>query len=158
MYQLVHTYRPGAMDTSLVSTDNINNPRTMNAVYNVGPRLAIGRRWGRETLAGGERDNKQFNDFTSDPAFTQFFERPDTTWTPRVLKDGADPVGILGALNRVYLNIGLFSEEWLLHFRPFTGGKRLTPIRIADANRNSAYWQATEQQTPYMAEFLLAAA
>ena len=33
MFQLVHTYRPGAMDTSLVSTDNINNPRTMNAVY-----------------------------------------------------------------------------------------------------------------------------
>ena len=33
MYQLVHTFRPGSMDTSLVSTDNINNPRTMNAVY-----------------------------------------------------------------------------------------------------------------------------
>ena len=28
-------------------------------------------------------------------------------------------MGTLGALNRVYLNIGLFSEEWLLHFRPF---------------------------------------
>ena len=39
MYQLVHTYRPGAMDTSLVSTDNINNPRTMNAVYDLGARL-----------------------------------------------------------------------------------------------------------------------
>ena len=32
-FQLVHTYRPGAMDTSLVSTDSINNPRTMNAIY-----------------------------------------------------------------------------------------------------------------------------
>ena len=31
--------RPGALDTSLVSTDNINNPRTMNAVYNLGARL-----------------------------------------------------------------------------------------------------------------------
>ena len=64
-----------------------------------------------------------------------------------MLKDGADSVGALGALNRVYLNIGLFSEEWLLHFKPFAGGKRITPIRIADAERNSAYWQATEQQT-----------
>ena len=27
-----HTSRPGTLDTSLVSTDNINNPRTMNAV------------------------------------------------------------------------------------------------------------------------------
>ena len=44
-------------------------------------------------------------------------------WTPRVLKDGSDSVGALGALNRVYLNIGLFSEEWLLHFNPLIGGK-----------------------------------
>ncbi len=35
MFQLAHTYRPGTMDTSLVSTDSINNPRTMNAVYDV---------------------------------------------------------------------------------------------------------------------------
>ena len=33
-----------------------------------------------------------------------------------MLKDGSDSVGALGALNRVYINIGLFSEEWLLHF------------------------------------------
>ena len=33
VFQLLHTSRPGTLDTSLVSTDNINNPRTMNAVY-----------------------------------------------------------------------------------------------------------------------------
>jgi hypothetical protein len=47
MYQLVHTYRPGTMDTSLVSTDNINNPRTMNAIYSLGDRLAVVPRLGR---------------------------------------------------------------------------------------------------------------
>src|SRR4051812_33565981 len=52
-YQLVHTYRPGAMDTSLVSTDYINNPRTMNAIYLLGPRLEQALRWGQEHLAGG---------------------------------------------------------------------------------------------------------
>ena len=57
--------------------------------------------------------------------------------TPHVLKDGADSVGLLGALNRVYLNIGLFSEEWLLHFNPVVGGKTITPIEIADAQKNS---------------------
>ena len=40
LYQLVHTYPPGTMDTSLVSTDYINNPRTMNAIYLLGARLA----------------------------------------------------------------------------------------------------------------------
>jgi hypothetical protein len=52
MYQLVHTYRPGAMDTSLVSTDNINNPRTMNAVYAIGPRLAIANAGARAPVGG----------------------------------------------------------------------------------------------------------
>ena len=36
IFQLFHTSRPGSLDTSLVSTDNINNPRTMNAVYELG--------------------------------------------------------------------------------------------------------------------------
>ena len=76
----------------------------------------------------------------------------------RVLKDGADSVGTLGALNRVYLNIGLFSEEWLLHFRPFLGGQKISPIRIADAQRNSVYWQATEAQSIDMAIFFLVTA
>ena len=51
---------------------------------------------------------------------------------------GADSVGLLGALNRVYLNIGLFSEEWLLHFNPVVGGKTITPIKIASAQKNTA--------------------
>jgi hypothetical protein len=158
MYQLVKTWRPGSMDTSLVSTDNINNPRTMNAIYNLGPRLDIARRWGHETLAGGELNNRQFNDFFSSGPLTQYFEKPNTVWTPHVLKDGSDSVGALGALNRVYLNIGLFSEEWLLHFNAVAGGKPITPIEIAVAKKNSSYWQATEANTPYMAEFFLKAA
>ena len=72
-----------------------------------------------------------------------------------MLKDGSDSVGALGALNRVYLNIGLFSEEWLLHFNALVGGKPITPIEIAVADKNSAYWEATEAQTPDMALFFL---
>ena len=66
MYQLVQTYRPGSMDTSLVSTDNINNPRTMNAVYEFVARLGMAKRLWHEKLAGGELDNKQFNDFVDE--------------------------------------------------------------------------------------------
>ena len=155
MFQLLHTSRPGALDTSLVSTDYINNPRTMNAVYLLGPRLEIGKRWGQERLAGGSLNNAQLNDYVKEGPLTQFFEKPDTVWTPRVLKDGSDSVGALGALNRVYLNIGLFSEEWLLHFMALTGGKPITPIEISVARKNSSYWLATEAQTPAMARFFL---
>jgi len=156
-FQSLHTSLPGTLDTSLVSTDNINNPRTMNAIYYLGPRMGLAKRWGKETIAGGGLNNKQFNEFVppADP-LAQFFEAPATTWTPRVLKDGSDSVGALGALNRVYLNIGLFSEEWLLHFRPLIGGQAISPIKIADARKNSVYWQVTERGTPNMARFFLA--
>jgi hypothetical protein len=67
-------------------------------------------------------------------------------------------VGLLGALNRVYLNIGVFSEEWLLHFNAVVGGKTITPIPITSAEKNSSYWQATEAGTPNTALFFLKAA
>jgi hypothetical protein len=155
MFQLLHTSRPGALDTSLVSTDYINNPRTMNAVYLLGPRLEIGKRWGKETLAGGGLNNAQLNDYVKAGPLTEFFQKPNTVWTPKVLKDGSDSVGALGALNRVYLNIGLFSEEWMLHFNALVGGKPITPIEISVARKNSPYWLATEAQTPAMAQFFL---
>jgi hypothetical protein len=158
MYQLAHTFRPGSMDTSLVSTDGINNPRTMNAIYSVMSRMGMAQKIGHEQLAGGGLNNKQFNDYVASGPLTDFFHKPDQVSTPRVLKDGADSVGLLGALNRVYLNIGLFSEEWLLHFNAVVGGKPITPIEIATAQKNSSYWQATELGTPSTALFFLKAA
>ena len=159
VYQLLHTSRPGALDTSLVSSDQINNPRTMNAVYNLAARVQIARKWGKELLKGSEQNNKQFSDYVPpDSPLMNFYKKPDTVWTPRVLKDGADSVGALGALNRVFVNIGLFSEEWLLHFIPLVGGAHITPFPIATAQKNSAYWQATEAQTPNTALFFLASA
>jgi hypothetical protein len=156
VFQMFHTARPGTLDTSLVSTDNINNPRTMNAVYALGPRLQQAKRFGKETLAGGSLNNKQLNDFVpATSPLAQFFVAPATVFSPRVLKDASDSVGALGALNRVYLNIGLFSEEWLLHFNALVGGRKVTPIPIATARKNSGFWEATEMQTPDMALFFL---
>ena len=162
IWQLLHASRPGALDTSLVSSDQITNPRTMNAIYNLGARLEVARRWGRETLAGGGLDNAQFNDYLpAGSPLTAYFEAPDQVRTPHVLKDGADSVGALGALNRVFVNIGLFSEEWTLHFKPVIGGTRfrpITPFPIATARKNSTYWNANELQTPDTALFFLATA
>ena len=158
MYQWVKTFRPGAMDTSLVSTDNINNPRTMNAVYSLGDRLTMAKAIGHEMLNGGERNNMQFNMFVNSGPLTQYYKAKDTVWTPHVLKDGADSVGALGALNRVYINIGLYSEEWLTHFNPVAGGKPISPMRIDVARANSAYWRATEKGTLNTALFFLKAA
>jgi hypothetical protein len=154
VFQLFHTYLPGTLDTSFVSSDSIINPRTMNAIYNVMPRLENSKRW-KEKLAGGQLLNKQFNDFDRTKVLSSLFQPPDTVAAARVLKDGSDSVGVLGALNRVYLNIGLFSEEWLLHFKPLIGGKKISPILIADLEKNSSYWKANVQQTPDVALFFL---
>ena len=159
LYQLFHTNPPGSLDTSLVSTDYMNNPRTMNALYNVIARLGPSTVTGMEQLTGGQRNNKQFQDYPLTAAFSQFWDPvKGSVQTMRVLKDGADSVGTLGALNRVYLNIGLFSEEWLLHFRPFVGGQKISPIKISDAETQSVYWQATEDRTADMAIFFLVTA
>jgi hypothetical protein len=158
-WQLFHSQRPGTVDTSLVSTDYINNPRTMNAIYNVGARLKNALKFGGETLAGGGLNNSQFNGFVpKDSPLAVFFDHPDKVFTPHVLKDGSDSVGTLGALNRVYVNIGLFSDEWLQHFNALVGGKPISPFQISVARQNSSYWRATEEQTPALALFFLASA
>jgi hypothetical protein len=147
-YQMVHSYAPGTTETSIVSNDYINDPRSNNAIYNFGARLALAHRWGKETLKGGELNNEQL---------PGFFDPPDTAWSPRVLKDGADAVGAVGALSRVYVNIGLYSEDWFTHFNPAVGGKAITPFLIKNAQENSAYWRATEAGTPLIAKFFLKA-
>jgi hypothetical protein len=158
-YQLFRASRPGALDTSLVSTDYINNPRTMNAVYSLVPRLLNAVKFGEEKLAHGSLDNAQLNQYVpANSPLNQFYKAPDTVFTPRVLKDGADSVGALGALNRVFVNIGLFSEEWTQHFRPLIGGKEISPFPIATARKNSAMWMANEAQTPNLALFFIATA
>jgi len=159
LYQVVHSQLPGTLDTSLVSSDNINNPRTMNAIYNLGARLQNASRFGGEKLAGGNLNNVQFNDYVDAGApLAAYFNKPDTVLAPHVLKDGSDSVGALGALNRVYINIGMFSEEWLEHFNPLIGGKPISPITIKTGRSHSSYWQANENQTPNLALFFLATA
>ncbi|HEY3147279.1 MAG TPA: hypothetical protein VGJ75_13060, partial [Dongiaceae bacterium] len=108
--------------------------------------------------SGGEQNNKQFNEFLDSGWLTELYKKPDEVWTPHVLKDGSDSVGALGALNRVYINIGLYSEEWLKHFNAVVGGQPISPIEIATAEKHSAYWRATEQGTIKTAEFFLKAA
>jgi hypothetical protein len=185
IYQLLHTSRPGALDTSLVSSDQINNPRTMNAVYDLVSRMILAHRMDRakskdkdgkttfaeaggETLTGGELNNSQFNtvnEITNNKTLipdnaavlrSLFDTKTDTVVAPCVLKDCSDSVGALGALNRVYVNIGLFSEEWLDNFIPLVGGAKVTPFKISTAKQKSLYWQANENQTSDTAAFFLA--
>ena len=156
LFQLLHTSRPGTMDTSLLFPDNINNPATVNPLYLTRARLEVARRWGKETLVTGGKDNRQINDYLRDDFLTRFFEPPDTVYTTRMSKDGSDSVGVLGALNRFYLNIGASGQESLLRINPIVGGKAAVPVPITVARANT-YFNATENQTVNVLLFLMKA-
>ena len=140
LFQVVNSMPPGTIDTSMLATDNINNPRAMNAIYQVGTRLKIAA---GESLAGGNLD------------------LPGTETVvpvPHVLKDGADSIGMIGALSRVYVSIGEFHQEWVKHFKLLLGGQPQTPFAVAAARRNSPYFRATLERMPDVAAFFAAAA
>ena len=140
LFQVINSMPPGTVDTSALATDNINNPRAMNAIYEVGTRLKIAA---TERLSGGNLD------------------LPGTQKSmpvPHVLKDGADSVGIIGALARVYVSIGADQEEWRRHFNLVLGGRPQTPFPVAAARRNSSYFRATLDRLPDVAAFFVAAA
>lgn len=134
--QLLATVPPGTVDTSLMSTDYNNNPNIINAVFNVGERLRIAQ---PETVSGGS---------------VQLPPGTPTRPVPHVLVDGADTIGVVGALGRVFINIGTYSEEWLRCHNAILGVRPSRPIRIQDALENSSYWAATIEQMPAMAAYL----
>src|SRR5262249_9492165 len=72
---------------------------------------------------------------------------------PHILKDGADSVGAAGAMMRGYLNEGLYSQQWVNDHDLVLGLKPQKPFDVANAFRNSVYWQATYARTADIAKF-----
>ena len=136
-YQLLHSWAPGTVDTSFIATDNLNNPGNMNAIFAVAARMTVTH---EEDIAGGALNFPGENDRMA---------------VPHVLKDGADSVGLVGALSRVYVSIGEYSQEWLRDHNALIGGKPQRPFEVAKAQQNSVYWQATAERVPNLAKFLL---
>ncbi len=76
---------------------------------------------------------------------------------PHVLKDGADSIGVNGALARVYISIGSDHEAWIKHFNLLAGGKKQSPYSIDFARKNSSYFRATLDRLDNLAKFFVAA-
>jgi len=164
VWQLIHSNPQGSLDTSFISSDNLNNPGTMNAVYSLGERVkraakAVGKQPAQydamtEYLSGGALNLRNLKDGID----------KGTLVIPRVLKQGDDSVGLEGALSRVYLNIGEAWPEWSKHFRPLIGGfgfdsnnplASQTPVEVATLQHNSAEWNWSEERSPALAKYLI---
>ncbi len=137
VYQLFHSWAAGTVDTSFIATDNLNNPGAINALYAIPARMSVAH---EEEIAGGALN---------------FPGEQRQMLVPHVLKDGADSVGLIGALSRVYVSIGEYSQEWLRDHNAFVGGKPQRPFEVAKAQKNSVYWQATAERIPNLAKFLV---
>ncbi|NJR54741.1 MAG: hypothetical protein HC768_09150 [Acaryochloris sp. CRU_2_0] len=98
--ELVELQPPGTSDTSRNATDHIDNPNAINSIFNLGDR----------------------------PTFTEVMNDGSEKEVYHILKDGADSVGLGEAAERVYVNIGVCSDEWLKHHEIIAGIDPQTPF------------------------------
>ena len=137
-WEMLKTQPPGTSDTSRIATDHINNPNTINSIFELGARLNEGE---EEELAG---------ETLRLPTITTNKMR-----VPHVLKDGADSVGVPGATLRVYINIGSYSQHWLQQHNALIGLTPQKPFSIKTAQENSVYWLASQTKFMNIAKFFM---
>jgi hypothetical protein len=150
VHHFLASQQPGTIDTSLVSSDQINNANTINAIFNVNARLA------RAMVNPTERQSSANVVVRSieDDGLPIKGDGSDWRHTPRVLLDGSDSIGVFGALARVYLNIGTFYEQWARCDNLVIGFSDQRPFQLDVCQHNSVYWLANERfRAGYLAAF-----
>lgn len=150
VWHVLDSNQPGAVDTSLLPTDHIVNPRAMNAIFDLPARIAAAKRFHQETMAGRALGLPEVQKVKSDTGGVTF-------GVPQILWDGADSVGMDAALTRVYINIGEYHQEWIRHIQPLVGGRPQSPIEVEVAVKNSTYWNATQERSHDLAAYLIRA-
>jgi hypothetical protein len=150
VWHLVDSAQPGALDTSFIPTDHINNPRAMNAIFDVSARIAAGRRFHKENATGGALALPEVQRVQKETGAT-------ILGVPHILWDGGDSVGVDAALTRVFINIGEYHQEWIRHIQPIVGGRPQSPIEVAVAQKYSTYWNATQERAGDLADYLIRA-
>lgn len=134
-WEMLKTQPRGTSDTSRIATDHINNPNTINAIFELGARMEAGPTEeiaGESLLIPGAKSPMKVS---------------------HILKDGADSVGVPGATIRVYINIGMYSQHWMQQHQPLLGLTPQQPFSIKTAQENSVYWNATQEKVGNIAAF-----
>ncbi|HEY5330048.1 MAG TPA: cytochrome c [Acidobacteriaceae bacterium] len=135
--QVLQSWAPGTIDTSFLATDHLNNPSTINSISALAARMTAAH---EEDMGSGNM---------------HFHGEQQRMAVPHILKDGADSVGLIGALSRVYVSIGEYSEEWLRDHDALVGARSQRPFSVARAQQCSIYWQATAMKLDNVARFLM---
>jgi hypothetical protein len=164
-WQVFAHARPGTVDTSAEPNDQIDNAGTMNALLDLPRRPTFQEqvtKW-RKVKACPAGANE---DCWCEPGRTGkcWLRSTQTDTIMHILKDGADSIGPLEALQRVYLNIGSCSEQcWLNHLtdmRQLDPAQRnfgQTPFDIGQCRRDCPNFRAIEDRLADILTFLLSA-
>lgn len=129
--------RLGTIDTSLVASDWSHNPGTQNNIMDF-------------------HNKRVFEHEMKDPVTGEI----STARTRHVLKGGEDSVGEHLALIRVYVNIGMCTEEcWVPNF-PYPGqhfgqGNKQSPMRIMQCANECDAWNYADAKMDDLAAFLI---
>ena len=164
-WQVFAHARPGTTDTSAVPTDQINNAGTMNALVNTARRPTFKdeavNRWRKtDACAAGAREAECW----CEPG------KPGKCWKKsleketvhHILKGGEDSIGALGAIQRVYFNIGSCAEScWLNHLTdlrqldPTARNFGQTPFDMGQCRRDCPNFRAIEDRVSDILAFFL---
>ena len=127
----------GTIDTSIVASDWMHNPGTQNKIMDF-------------------QNKRIFEHVMKDPVTGEI----STAQTRHVLKGGEDSVGEHLALIRVYINIGMCTEEcWVPNFS-YPGqllgqGTKQSPMRIMQCANECDAWNYADAKMDDLAAFLI---
>jgi len=167
LWQTFAHARPGTSDTSAIPNDQVNNAGTINALINTAQRPTFaGESVNRWRKAGECPAGAAETACWCEPG------KPGKCWQKSVatetvhhiLKDGSDSIGALGAIQRVYFNIGSCAEQcWLNHLTDLRqmdpNGRNYgqTPFDIGQCRRDCPNFRAIEDRLPNLLDFFLTA-
>jgi hypothetical protein len=163
-WQVFTVARPGAVDTSGIPTDQINNPGTMNAIINITRRprfLEDVDKWRKTTSCGAGVSERTCwcEPGRTGKCWEKSVKREEVL---HILKGGEDSIGDHEAVQRVYFNLGSCAEAcWVNHLTnlreldPTARGFGQTPFDIGQCRRDCPNFRAIEDRLRDIVNFLL---
>ncbi|MDP1926471.1 MAG: cytochrome c [Thiobacillus sp.] len=167
LWQIFAHARPGTSDTSAIPNDQVNNAGTINALINTAQRPTFaGEKVNRWRKAAACPAGAKESTCWCEPG------KPGKCWEKslkaetvhHILKGGGDSIGALGAIQRVYFNIGSCAEQcWVNHLTdlrqldPQARNFGQTPFDIGQCRRDCPNFRAIEDRLPNILDFFLTA-
>jgi len=170
LWQIFAHARPGTSDTSAIPNDQVNNAGTINSLFNIAQRPTFAgekvNRWRKAAACpAGTKESSCWCEPGKPGKPGKCWEKSLKTETVHhILKGGEDSIGALGAIQRVYFNIGSCSEQcWVNHLTdlrqldPQARNFGQTPFDIGQCRRDCPNFRAVEDRVQNILDFFLTA-